>query len=73
MIEASGQRRDELCAACFDGHYPIALPDDSPMSAVVRALDAEVDDEPAAPTPDARITGPRIPTPNDSVDAVRRP
>lgn len=45
MIDASGQRRDELCAACFDGHYPIALPDDSPMSAVVRALAAEVVDD----------------------------
>ncbi|MGN0100166.1 MAG: amidophosphoribosyltransferase, partial [Dietzia sp.] len=43
MIEASGQRSDELCAACFDGHYPIELPDDSAMSAAVRALAAEVD------------------------------
>ena len=79
MIDASGQRRDELCAACFDGHYPIALPDDSPMSAVVRALAAEVaDDEPAArdtaaQNPDARIPGPQNPAPNDSVDVVRRP
>ena len=50
MIEASGQKRDELCAACFDGHYPIALPDDSPMSAAVRALAAEVDEEPESQT-----------------------
>ncbi len=48
MIEASGQERSKLCAACFDGHYPISLPDDSPMSAVVRALAAEVDEDPAA-------------------------
>ena len=80
MIEASGQRRDELCAACFDGHYPIALPDDSPMSSVVRALAAEVAaDEPgshnrqAAQNSDARVPGPQTPAPNDSVDVVRRP
>ena len=73
MIEASGQRREQLCAACFDGHYPIALPDDSPMSAVVRALDAEVSDETAAPTPGARNAESRIPAPNDSVDVVRGP
>lgn len=50
MIEASGQARNELCAACFDGHYPIALPDDSPMSAAVRALAAEVDEESEGPS-----------------------
>ncbi|NMM21919.1 MAG: amidophosphoribosyltransferase [Phycicoccus sp.] len=29
MIEATGQPRDRLCAACFTGQYPIALPDSS--------------------------------------------
>ncbi|MFL0580088.1 amidophosphoribosyltransferase [Dietzia sp. 179-F 9C3 NHS] len=45
MITATEQPRESLCAACFDGHYPIALPDDSPMSAAVRALSAVVDGE----------------------------
>src|SRR5665811_1958975 len=29
MIEATGQPRDRLCAACFTGQYPIELPDSS--------------------------------------------
>jgi amidophosphoribosyltransferase len=28
MIAATGQDRSRLCLACFDGHYPIDLPDD---------------------------------------------
>jgi amidophosphoribosyltransferase len=63
MIEASGQRGDELCAACFDGHYPIELPDDSPMSAAVRALAAEVDG----------LEADRFPVRSDIADPVRRP
>ncbi|AVZ38714.1 MULTISPECIES: amidophosphoribosyltransferase [unclassified Dietzia] len=63
MISATGQPRDELCAACFDGHYPIALPDDSPMSAAVLALAAQVDGE----TPDRHLVL------HDTTDAVRRP
>ncbi|MBC7294873.1 amidophosphoribosyltransferase [Dietzia cercidiphylli] len=63
MISATGQPRDELCAACFDGHYPIPLPDDSPMSAAVLALAAQVDGE----TPDRHLVL------HDNADAVRRP
>ncbi len=63
MIDSTGQPRDELCAACFDGHYPIALPDDSPMSATVRSLAAVVDEETHDTNPD---------TTHDK-DAVRRP
>ena len=53
MIEASGQRSEELCAACFDGHYPIELPDDSAMSAAVRAHAAEVGELEIAEAPDS--------------------
>ncbi|MFN7244590.1 MAG: amidophosphoribosyltransferase, partial [Dietzia cercidiphylli] len=63
MISATGQPRDELCAACFDGHYPIPLPDDSPMSAAVLALAAQVDGE----IPDRHLVL------HDNADAVRRP
>ena len=38
MIGATHQDADDLCAACFDGHYPIPLPDDSPMSRAVAEL-----------------------------------
>jgi amidophosphoribosyltransferase len=31
MIEATGQPRERLCAACFTGEYPIALPDSTPL------------------------------------------
>jgi amidophosphoribosyltransferase len=27
LVEASGQKRDALCRACFDGEYPIPLPE----------------------------------------------
>jgi amidophosphoribosyltransferase len=29
LIAASEQPRSRLCSACFDGHYPIALPDEA--------------------------------------------
>jgi amidophosphoribosyltransferase len=29
LIAATEQPRSRLCSACFDGHYPIALPDDA--------------------------------------------
>lgn len=63
MIGATDQPRDELCAACFDGHYPIELPDNSPMSDAVRILAASNRGENADPYSAA----------NDNVDAVRRP
>ncbi|MFN3338622.1 MAG: amidophosphoribosyltransferase, partial [Dietzia sp.] len=68
MISATGQRPDELCAACFDGHYPIELPDDSTMSAAVLALNAQVDGENRD-----QNTAPDDPALNDHADAVRRP
>ena len=38
MIEATEQPREGLCAACFDGRYPIPLPDDSPMAAAITGM-----------------------------------
>ena len=38
MIAASGQPREELCAACFDGHYPLGVPDDDDNAKVVKNL-----------------------------------
>jgi len=61
MIEASGQPRHDLCAACFDGHYPIELPDDSSLSEAVRTLAAEAGE----PRPDM------TPVQDHSADALR--
>jgi len=44
MVGATEQPADALCAACFDGHYPIPLPDDSPMSHIVAEMTGAVDE-----------------------------
>jgi amidophosphoribosyltransferase len=31
LIKATEQPASRLCAACFDGHYPIPLPDDASL------------------------------------------
>lgn len=41
MVEASKQAREDLCCACFDGHYPLGLPDMGSTADVVRHLQAE--------------------------------
>ena len=59
MIGATHQDADDLCAACFDGHYPIPLPDDSPMSRAVAELTGAIDTgarEAAATSPAAETT-----------------
>lgn len=38
MIETSGQPRESLCLACFDGHYPLGMPADDPNSALVTQM-----------------------------------
>ena len=38
MIEASRQSRDELCAACFDGVFPLGMPSDNPNTALVETM-----------------------------------
>ena len=41
MVAASGQPKSELCSACFDGVYPLGLPNDNPNSALVRSMQVE--------------------------------
>ncbi|RAV33901.1 Amidophosphoribosyltransferase precursor [Corynebacterium heidelbergense] len=43
MVAASGQRREDLCAACFDGIYPLGVPDDDADAEVVRMRLVEED------------------------------
>lgn len=38
MVESTHQPRNELCTACFDGSYPLGLPDGNPNAAAVRTL-----------------------------------
>ena len=62
MVAATGQKRDSLCAACFDGEYPIDLPHETSMGKAVLEMmlkNAVGDDS---------MSGR-----NDNVSAVRRP
>lgn len=38
MVEASGQPQTELCSACFDGVYPLGLPNDDSNTELVRSM-----------------------------------
>ncbi|MFC5939754.1 amidophosphoribosyltransferase [Corynebacterium choanae] len=38
MVESTRQTRSELCCACFDGDYPLGLPEGNPNAALVRKL-----------------------------------
>lgn len=38
MVSATEQPRNELCAACFDGHYLLGLPAGNPNAEAVRTL-----------------------------------
>jgi len=38
MIAASNQPKDNLCAACFTGNYPLGLPDGNPNADLVRRM-----------------------------------
>lgn len=43
MVAASGQPRESLCAACFDGVYPLGVPADNPDADVVLAGAAQAE------------------------------
>ena len=38
MVDSTRQPRNELCTACFDGTYPLGLPDGNPNANAVRTL-----------------------------------
>ena len=40
MVEASQQPYSELCCACFDGDYPLGMPEDNPNTDLVRSMQA---------------------------------
>ena len=49
MIAASEQPANELCAACFDGNYPLGMPEGNPNTELVRAMQARQSCETADP------------------------
>ena len=42
MVEASRQPYDELCAACFDGNFPLGMPTNNPNAELVRKMQERV-------------------------------
>lgn len=40
MVESTQQPGETLCTACFSGHYPLGLPDNSPNADIVARLQA---------------------------------
>ena len=50
LVAASEQPRSRLCMACFDGHYPIELPDGAgqPGKHVLEGIEKSVHDNPPA-------------------------
>ncbi|ASO22997.1 amidophosphoribosyltransferase [Actinoalloteichus hoggarensis] len=67
LVAASEQPRTRLCAACFDGEYPIALPSDEMLGKnLLEAWDTD-----ASGT--AGPAEPVVPSSYGAQDAVRRP
>lgn len=65
MINSTGQAASALCAACFDGKYPIELPEETSMGKAVleQMLASAAGDRTVDP----------LTKPNDNVSAVMRP
>lgn len=66
MIAATEQAPENLCAACFDGHYPIELPEETSMGKAV------LEQMLASATVDGSHVDP-LTAANDNVSAVMRP
>ncbi|MBC2681228.1 amidophosphoribosyltransferase [Corynebacterium sp. 4HC-13] len=49
MVAASEQPYNELCAACFDGKYPLGMPEGNPNTELVRYMQAQQSCETADP------------------------
>jgi amidophosphoribosyltransferase len=64
MIAATEQPASRLCCACFDGNYPIELPDDSALgkNVIEHMLDTA-----------ARSSASSLQAENDNASALRRP
>jgi amidophosphoribosyltransferase len=72
LVAASEQPRSRLCAACFDGEYPIALPDEAKIGKhLLEALDAAAENgmDPGA----VGASSASVPSGYGAEDAVRRP
>ena len=65
MIAATDQPASSLCAACFDGNYPIELPKETSMGKAV------LEQMLASAAGDGRVDP--LTVPNDNASAVLRP
>ncbi|QTH59463.1 amidophosphoribosyltransferase [Corynebacterium hindlerae] len=41
MVAATGEQRENLCCACFDGKYPLGLPEGNANAELVKTMQAE--------------------------------
>ena len=65
LITATEQPRNRMCAACFDGHYPIPLPEDARLGKYL--LEGGEERGVAGPAE------PELPNSYGAEDALRRP
>ncbi|MDT0321263.1 amidophosphoribosyltransferase [Streptomyces millisiae] len=70
MVEATTIAKPNLCRACFDGTYPVELPDPALLGKDVLEQSADADRERAER---ARLTLPLLATGPGAGDALRRP
>nr|WP_328796671.1 amidophosphoribosyltransferase [Halosaccharopolyspora lacisalsi] len=68
LISASEQPRSQLCSACFDGHYPIPVPDSDQLGKYLLENSDDSDESGVAGPAE-----PVLPSGYGAEDAVRRP
>ncbi|MBK0866088.1 amidophosphoribosyltransferase [Saccharopolyspora sp. HNM0986] len=68
LIAASEQPRNRLCAACFDGHYPIPLPEEARLGKYLLENSSEETERGVAGPAE-----PVLPNGYGGADALRRP
>ena len=75
LVAASEQPRSRLCAACFDGNYPIPLPDDALIGKhVLEDIDGAAGQAPAQEPGQAHVPDrSSAPAGYGAEDAVKRP
>jgi amidophosphoribosyltransferase len=73
LVEASGQPRDSLCRACFDGHYPIPLPEPQLLGKhLLEGIERAVAADTGSPDPSPDAYDPMLPGVG-AEDALTRP
>ncbi|WP_148574100.1 amidophosphoribosyltransferase [Nocardioides caldifontis] len=71
MVGATGQPRENLCSACFDGAYPIPLPDETLLDK--HLLERVIPVEPVRHRHHRDVEGVTVGLPGGASDALGRP